>query len=162
MLKHTRIWNTFELTDLISYKCPSPSKMWDTITRNVNDWMEDLKSEKDFNERKNGDAPGPLGDWWSRYWGTSASPIKGFCTEYARLGTLKSQKIVVFLIKKSTYLLKTWVFHEKLKLLKNIKAIKKLTCTDLYMNHMGGGTGPPQANFAKMAINYLILTYFSD
>ena len=69
---------------------------------------------------KNGTRLDPREIWWSRYWCSSASPIKGFCTEYQRLGTLKPKKHVFF-IKNSTYLLTIWVLHEKLK------------CTVLYM-----------------------------
>ena len=43
----------------------------------------------DFSGKKNGDAPGPPGDFVKRFWCPPASPIKGFGTERARLGTFK-------------------------------------------------------------------------
>ena len=48
--------------------------------------------------KQNGETPGPLGDFVSRYWCPLASSIKGFGTERGRLGTFKeiSKKCLFF------------------------------------------------------------------
>ena len=86
-----------------------------------------------INLKKNSDAPGPLRDLVKSLQGLFGFSHLRLLHRICKTRHFKISKKYRFLIKKSTYLPKTWVLHEKLKLLKNIKPIKKLTCTDLYM-----------------------------